>query len=527
MKKHLWFLLPAALICAGVGYVGAVRTHTAGHDVLQFLDVAWRLLNGQRPHVDFYSPMGPLAYLFTAAGLALSGLRVEGMGLGNAMFGAAVGIWGYRLALSRMSHAAASLTGVFVVLLAAAPQPLGAGPASLSHAMYYNRFGSALLALILLEVIGEPNQPGRRGRASWLSGFSTGVAAGLLFQLKASYFLVGVSFVLVFYALGRRRLPNWLGFVGGAVIALLPAVVWLGSGITGMVADQLFAGAARGQRVDLNKLFGVAYRSAGEAILLLLVAILSTDWKRGAGIVRWKWPLAAVAVFGAGVMLITTNAQDAGLPLGAVLIMLMTGGAARSGESPTLTRRACALAAVLLLAASASVDAASLLVAVREKHSPPGGAHAFLPAHMRGLLLYDLPDPSHPLANSNGNRYVDVVNSGIRLLQAQSSPGESVITLEQYNPFSYALLRKPGRGGFTFLAWGYSVSTGYKPPADRLFGGTDIVMVPKRNITDPALFWPIIDTYLPDVQRMFTLAAENADWWMYRRKHWKNSDGLH
>jgi hypothetical protein len=518
VRKHLWFLLPSAVICAGVVYVGAVRTHTAGHDIIQFLDVAWRLLNGQRPHVDFYSPMGPLAYLFTAAGLALSGLRVEGFGLGTAMFGAAMGIWGYRLALARMSQVAASLTGVFLVLLAAAPQPLGAGPVSLSHAMYYNRFGSALLALILLEVLGEPDQARNRARASWLSGVSSGVAASLLFQLKASYFLVGVSFVLVFYALGRRRLPDWLGFLAGAVIALLPAVVWLGSGISGMVTDQLFAGAARGQRVDLNKLCGVAYRSVGEGILLVLVAILSTDWKKGAGILKWKWLLASLAVFGSGVMLIATNAQDAGLPLGVVLIMLMAGGAALSQGSPGLTRRACALAAVLLLVASASVDAASLLIAIREKHTPPAGAHAFLPAHMRGLLLYDLPDPSHPLANSNGNRYVDLVNDGIRLLQARSSPDESVITLEQYNPFSYALLRKPGRGGFAFLAWGYSVSSEYKPPAERLFGGTDIVMVPKRNITDPAFFWPVIDSYLPDVERMFTLVAESPDWRMYRRK---------
>ncbi|HSW50640.1 MAG TPA: hypothetical protein VLH09_10720, partial [Bryobacteraceae bacterium] len=389
---------------------------------------------------------------------------------------------------------------------------------SLSHAMYYNRFSSALLALILLEVLGEPHRPGQRDRASWLSGLSTGVAAGLLFQLKASYFLVGVAFVLVFYALGRRRLADWLGFVAGAVIALLPAVVWLGSGISGMVTDQLFAGAARGQRVDLNKLLGVAYRSVGEGVLLVLVAVLSTVWKKGAGIVRWKWILAVLAVFVSGVMLIATNAQDAGLPLSVIVIMLMAGGTVPPENMSALTRRACALAAVLLLAASASVDAASLLVAVREKHSPPGGAHAFLPAHMRGLLLYDLPDPSHPLARSNGNLYVDVVNSGIRLLQAQSSADESVITLEQYNPFSYALLRKPGRGGFTFLAWGYSVSSTHKPPADRLFGGSDIVMVPKRNITDPALFWPVIDMYLPDVERMFTLAAENSDWRMYRRR---------
>jgi len=163
-KKHLLFLAPAVALLAAVVYVGAVRTHACGHDIMQSLDGAWRVLNGQRPHVDFYSPLGPLMYLVTAAGLALAGLRVEGVGYGVALVGAAVGIWGYRLSLGRMRFVPAAATGTFLVLLSVAPVPLGAGPATLSHAMLYNRFGFALLALVLLEVLGRPSsEPGSRG----------------------------------------------------------------------------------------------------------------------------------------------------------------------------------------------------------------------------------------------------------------------------------------------------------------------------------------------------------------------------
>jgi len=64
---------------------------------------------------------------------------------------------------------------------------------------------------------------------------------------------------------------------------------------------------------------------------------------------------------------------------------------------------------------------------------------------MSGLLLYDLGEPTWDLAYSNGARYADYINGGLRLLQAESQGSESVVILEQNNPFSYALLRKPGR----------------------------------------------------------------------------------
>jgi len=56
-RKHLLFAAPAAALLAAVVYVGAVRTHACGHDIMQFLDGAWRVLNGQRPHVGSYTPM--------------------------------------------------------------------------------------------------------------------------------------------------------------------------------------------------------------------------------------------------------------------------------------------------------------------------------------------------------------------------------------------------------------------------------------------------------------------------------------
>jgi hypothetical protein len=528
--KHLLFLLPAAVLCGAAAYVGAVRTHTCGHDIFVFLDGAWRVLSGQRPYADFYSPLGPLTYVVTAAGLALAGLNAEGIGYGAALFAAVTGTWGYRLALARMRPAPAALSGIFLVLLSCTPAPLGTGPSSLSHAMLYNRFGFALLALILVEVLGEPIRARGRTPVQWLGGLSTGVASVLLLFLKPSYFLVAVVLILAFAPTRRRGRRGWLGLAVGTSAALLAALAYIGFDVGAFLADQSIVAAVRAGRVVAPETLAVAWRSQGDLLLMLLIAFFCTSW-RGGGVrlrfpAEWKWLAAAVAVFGAGVLLMRTNAQDGGFPLSVVLVMLMVGTMgeagvshpAEQGEGVRLGRAGCALGALLLLGANASLDAASLGWAVYEKIRPPQGTLAFLPAHLSGLLLYDLGGPTYPLAYTNGPRYVRVVNDGIRLLRAQSDRGESVATLAPVNPFSFGLLMPPSPGGATVLTYGSEFDEQHRPEARRLFGQADIVMVPKRNLSLPEAYEASLRIYLPEVQKMFTLAAESPDWWLYRRE---------
>jgi hypothetical protein len=171
------------------------------------------------------------------------------MGYGVALFGAAVGIWGYRLSLARMRLVPAETTGVFLVLLSVAHVPLGAGPATLSHAMSYNRFGFALLSL---EVLEEP-----AARGGFLGGISTGVAAGLLLFLKASYL---VTVTLAFYLLSRRPLRGWAGLGAGCSAVLVTALVYLRFQPGAFLADQLMAARARGGAQVWYKTAQVAYR---------------------------------------------------------------------------------------------------------------------------------------------------------------------------------------------------------------------------------------------------------------------------
>src|ERR1700693_6351930 len=67
------FILGLLTICGAAALTGAVPTKVFGHDIFFQLDNGWRVINGQRPHLDYYSPWGPVTFLVTAMGLTISG----------------------------------------------------------------------------------------------------------------------------------------------------------------------------------------------------------------------------------------------------------------------------------------------------------------------------------------------------------------------------------------------------------------------------------------------------------------------
>ena len=64
------------------------------NDALMLLDDGWRVLNGQVPHRDFNSPLGPLEFLIIGGGMLLAKGGVQGIALGIAGFAFVIGIWG-------------------------------------------------------------------------------------------------------------------------------------------------------------------------------------------------------------------------------------------------------------------------------------------------------------------------------------------------------------------------------------------------------------------------------------------------
>jgi len=153
------FLVGLAFICAATTLIGAVPTRMYGHDTFIPLEIGWRILHGQRPHLDFVSGWGPVWFLVAALGLAISRHSVDGIGYANAIMALMVAGWSFLLSKSRLLPLWRVVFSLFLAALVVAPYPLGNSPLMSSHAMVYNRYGYALLGLILLECLAPARDP--------------------------------------------------------------------------------------------------------------------------------------------------------------------------------------------------------------------------------------------------------------------------------------------------------------------------------------------------------------------------------
>jgi hypothetical protein len=520
-RAATFFLVGLAIICAATTLIGAVPTRMFGHDTFLPLEMGWRILHGQRPHVDFVSGWGPVWYLISAAGLAVSHHSADGIGYGNAIMALIVGGWSFLLGRRRLLPLWRVVFSLFLAALVAAPYPLGLSPLMSSHAMAYNRYGYALLGLILLECL-EPDGE----REGWMGGISTGAALSLTFFLKVSYFLVGAGVVaclsLVLMRLDRRRLA---GIISGFAVVSLVLLAYLRFDVRAMLRDLHMAGAARDAAFTSEGILNKVFSHPAFLLEVLLFAWVSALVFRDR-VLRWrgwKLPLLGAFLFAADFALLMTNQQWDGFPLcsafGIIVVnYIMQEQQARLAEEGPAYRPlyagALCLGALLFVPQFAS-DLVGLGYGVWAKQAAKSDVEVarFTSPDLAPLVLYD----GH-IPRSNGHVLVNYVNDGVDLLQRESRPNETILSMDMTNPFPFALERRPPHGGIASPTYHFNLDDDHRPSDDEFFGDADIVMVPKHPALDDYYYADFIRAYRPGIQQRYSLAGESAWWWMYRRK---------
>lgn len=519
-------LLAAALTAA----TGAIHARLYGHDIFFLLDNGWRALHGQRVHVDYSSAWGPLTFLLVAAGLAVSGGSVAAVSYANAMAASAAGLWSAWLAAGRSRTMTAVVFPCFVALLVAAPFALGEAPVWTSHGMVYNRYGDALLAILMLECFQPPRDasPSRCRRLG--EPVLTGSAVALLLFLKVTCFLVALPLVGISLLFWERRGPRTLGYALGFAGTAFLFLAYLRFDVAAMASDLFAAAAARSGSLGLRHGFrdllpGAVARAAPLTILALGCARLARGLETGVHSFwrAYRYLIAAVAVAGADVLLLLTNAQSSSFPLTAAfaIVLLFSIDPALRSSAPASQGKAAPL---LLLLAGLLAGPALLLQSVgliygfvEARANPnPSGVLRFESPRLRPLVLYDL-TPGEIDRYSNGREYVASVNDGMRLLAAQSRPSDKVATLDMFNPFAYALAREPIRGGIAAAVYRYTLDDRHHPSPSRFFGDAAVVMVPKYPASLPMFYDGFRKIYEPAFEREFRLQAESSRWRLYRR----------
>ncbi len=489
------FILSACLVRAYVGLWG-MRVYT--QDAFAVLDGAWRILNGQRPHVDFYSGLGPVTYLITAVGVVIARGNAAGLAYGQALFGCLAGLWAYRLSERRLRGLATALMCAIVVLMAIVPTTIGDSPTGTTPATTYNRCGYALVALLMIEASAACRT--QRKRAEFWGGLSSGLVLGTLLFLKVSFFMGAVFLVAVLVPLRKQTRDRWHGIGAAFGLTVLAFAWYLRFDLAAMYND--LRTVAHSKHVMTG-----AYLAKDVIVsaipFLLFVLIISqgepSRWGRNA--IRG----AGLGVCLAGFFLLLTSWQFFGLPLDSVMAILLVDRAVPEPASVTPLRGL--RFSVLLFGTFFAISYLTPEVA---------GLNYALSQKLHQTAHTSFTAPTLAGFNSTVERdYVEYINEGCDLLNQHRQAQDSVLALNFTNPFSFGLGMKPSSGGTTWLQYGTNFDDA-GPSPEKIFGEASLVMLPKL-FSDKTLPDTVPRLYGPFLKKHYTLAAESLNWWLYRR----------
>ena len=263
----LFILLAGASVAPGALFVGK---HEG--DTFHMVDVLMRMASGERPHLDFVTPIGIGAFapilLFLKAGFGVGQAMILGQALVAALAFPAV----WWVASSRFSGGWAAGFGA-VVLVLFLGLVHGTTEPSVSMSMHYNRWAWAAAFLVLATAL----LPNRGNDHPVADGLVIGLGLSLMALTKVTFF---AAFALpVLAALLARGALRSLGVAvaAGLVVALAVTglmsiefwMAWIGD------LQQVSASPVRPQPgMSLGQVISAPSHMAGTLVLIFAVVLL-------------------------------------------------------------------------------------------------------------------------------------------------------------------------------------------------------------------------------------------------------------
>ena len=488
------------------------ETHTTKYvnDLLIFLDGAHRITVGQIPNRDFHTALGPLAFYIPAAGYSLTGSMGAAMPIGTALLILLVTPSMVHILDTRFRPFIAIPVAVLLVVILATPMNVGEAFTDLSFAMFYNRFGWALLGLLLMMYI-HPSTP--RGRHGWFDVLSASLIVLILCYLKISYGAVAIGFLALLLLDPRQRVWASLALVLVFAVGLVVEAFWRAS--ASHIADILLAakvsGAVRGSWVDGVNLI---LRNFVDYTFFGLLAGWSLRHTRS-----WLDLLFYAFCAVSGYVLSNQNYQAWGI------ITLYAGAAVATEklvrlEQPghPVPRSAFGLVSgspLVLLGMTAPMMAISgLALGLHFVLGIGRGGEDFALRRFQDVKLANV---ASRLDYTFSAGYLNTLRNGADALASISPPAERVYVLDFVNPFSAGLDLQPPRGDTSWQHFERTFNRDHFWPPDEVLRNVDVVMEPKHPV-ERFTYYGLRDLYLPYVHANFELAAENINWWVWHRR---------
>jgi len=498
--------LGLACICMSRAFIGLVGTTLYSHDAFALLDPAWRVLNGQISHLDFFDNLGPVAYFPTVVGLLLAGGDAEGFGYGQAICAFLLGSWAYCLSHRRLSASRRVLLSVLVTLFCAAPIALGDSSLRLSPATTYNLYGYALVSLVMLEALLPPIP--KSSRVELLGGVSTGTVIVLLSFTKVTFAAAAGAMFVSFLMCRSQSKPRWRGLAIGFLTTSILFGLYFRFQLMPLLRDMAIL--ARAKHVSLE---AYLLENIIESACLLLVFTVSVTVCLKSEESPWLAKsslIAGITTVFIGLFLILTSHERVGFPLEAFLpiflLELLHQSSGKTANKNYALRTTISLWALVL----------SFTILVPATLSLTSGAAQKIRMRHR-LLGMQTSRLASFVPVDEDVWYKILVDDGLLLLKQHRKLGDTVMSLDFSNPFSYGLAMSPARGGAIAMQYGTTFDDAHRPTPEWLFGSATLVMIPKQ-FSDETLEGSVDRIYGLYLNQHFFLVSESLKWKLYRKR---------
>lgn len=488
IAASVWWLMSPPLMVLRQGPV----------DLLFNLAGAWRVYNGQVPHVDFHEPVGQLNFWLTAIGFHLIGPTPRAFLLGELLALAVVLPIALFTAWRRLPLAAALSFALFASLPIIIPVNIGELD-TFSFAMSYNRFGWCAISVLALILFVPPRAESR------FDGVDVAAGAVLLlglFYVKITYFLVGaaaVALALVVCAHVRTRRYAWSGvFLLAAVNAALPH--------SHPYLDDLWRTARFGPRTSAGVFVHSILNNAAEYSLCGL-GLIAGVWSWQRGVAPPRVPVVAAFLIAASMLLISHNTQVRGVPLATVIAYVLYAAVTQRDVAGRLTDTGLLLMALLVFPALSVASSLGSIAAYHRTATNRDALHEVERSNLRGLAIPRGSGPRQPVQLE----YLDTVVDAVALLQARPVHGP-IVNLDRVDPFPFALGQVPARGGDLFGDLPLPLR-----PADEIFGEAAHVLVPKQS-SSPRWTANAVAHYSGYLAERFPVREEHQHWTLLSRR---------
>jgi hypothetical protein len=320
-RALVFITLPAALIAIGLLLTpGRLYSAKMTWDMFFNLDGAWRVYNGQVPHVDFHTELGSLPFILTALGFEIAGPNVLGLPIGECLFALFVLVLCIFAVADRLPLVPAAIFTVLSIYIVLVPSNYGDTLRAFSFAMAYNRFAWAISGILFVLVFVEPLGQRQSTAKDCALGL---VMLLLLYYTKITYFCVGMAAVAAAFFIPGHVHANRRSWVTVFAIVAANSVAPYNFDYIRDILSEFLVGGARTNPLDFLVKFiaDPAEYAVALAGCILLIAAPSVGPSRNQRL------FAAWFLLVAGPALLSQNAQNHGIPIYVIICLLVYGAA--------------------------------------------------------------------------------------------------------------------------------------------------------------------------------------------------------